>query len=80
MTGEVHLDDGEYGQMALASGLPYTGRPKIRSPDGSGDHLLPSNRVRGMILTNLKVIWDMSDYWASTSISLSQPPFSMNSV
>ena len=61
MTAEVHLDEGEYGQLALASGLPYAGRPNARSPDGCGDPFFPSNRVRGVTLTSLEVIWEMSD-------------------
>ena len=60
MTAEVHLEGGEYGQMALANGLPYTGRPNARSRDSCGDHFFPSNTARGIILTHLKVIWDMS--------------------
>jgi hypothetical protein len=47
MTGEVHLDDGKYVPMALASNLACRGNRKIRSPDGYGDNSLPSNMVLG---------------------------------
>ncbi len=46
MTGEVHVDEEKHGKMALASGLQHTGRSKIRSPDGCGDHSLASKRER----------------------------------
>ena len=43
MTGEVHLDDGKYGQMAFRTQEDR----KNRSPDGCGDRFLPSNMIRG---------------------------------
>jgi hypothetical protein len=43
MTGEVHLDEGKYGQMAFRTQEDR----KNRSPDGCGDRFLPSNMIRG---------------------------------
>jgi hypothetical protein len=43
MAGEVHLDEGEYGQMAFRTQEDR----KNRSPDGCGDCFLPSNMIRG---------------------------------